>query len=116
MPARERVAQLVEHLTFNQGVMGSSPIALTNPANVLGGILNIGVVGNKKYTAGIPAQGTSPASPTIKDAVKGLYAFAKCVKEHGGQVSPDDLKVLKEAKKQADEAYKTLVSRPHSKG
>ena len=26
----ERVAQLVEHLTFNQRVMGSSPIALTN--------------------------------------------------------------------------------------
>ena len=27
----ERVAQLVEHLTFNQVVMGSSPIALTTP-------------------------------------------------------------------------------------
>ena len=26
----ERVAQSVEHLTFNQRVMGSSPIALTN--------------------------------------------------------------------------------------
>lgn len=25
----ERVAQPVEHLTFNQGVMGSNPIALT---------------------------------------------------------------------------------------
>ncbi len=25
----ERVAQLVEHVTFNHGVMGSSPIALT---------------------------------------------------------------------------------------
>ncbi len=28
-PLEERVAQLVEHLTFNQRVMGSSPIALT---------------------------------------------------------------------------------------
>src|SRR2546430_16523189 len=28
----ERVAQLVEHLTFNQEVMGSNPIALTNKA------------------------------------------------------------------------------------
>ena len=27
---KERVAQLVEHLTFNQEVMGSNPIALTN--------------------------------------------------------------------------------------
>ena len=61
-------------------------------------------------------QGTSPASPTIKDAVKGLYAFAKRVKEHEGQISSDDLKVLKEAKKQADEAYKTLVSRSNSEG
>jgi hypothetical protein len=26
---------LVEHLTFNQGVMGSNPIALTNETNVL---------------------------------------------------------------------------------
>ena len=29
-PPSERVAQLVEHLTFNQEVMGSNPIALTN--------------------------------------------------------------------------------------
>ena len=36
MPARERVAQLVEHLTFNQGVMGSSPIALTKVFKGLG--------------------------------------------------------------------------------
>src|SRR5262249_19129716 len=28
-PAQERVAQLVEHLTFNQVVLGSSPSALT---------------------------------------------------------------------------------------
>ncbi|VTZ27884.1 hypothetical protein MPC1_6970003 [Methylocella tundrae] len=28
-PLGERVAQLVEHLTFNQRVMGSNPIALT---------------------------------------------------------------------------------------
>jgi hypothetical protein len=27
---RERVAQVVEHLTFNQVVVGSSPTALTN--------------------------------------------------------------------------------------
>lgn len=32
---RERVAQLVEHLTFNQGVMGSNPIALTKGINEL---------------------------------------------------------------------------------
>jgi hypothetical protein len=31
----ERVAQLVEHLTFNQEVMGSNPIALTNKINNL---------------------------------------------------------------------------------
>jgi hypothetical protein len=29
-PLSERVAQSVEHLTFNQGVLGSSPSALTN--------------------------------------------------------------------------------------
>jgi hypothetical protein len=28
--ARERVAQTVEHVTFNHGVAGSSPAALTN--------------------------------------------------------------------------------------
>jgi hypothetical protein len=32
---KERVAQLVEHLTFNQEVMGSNPIALTNKINKL---------------------------------------------------------------------------------
>jgi hypothetical protein len=32
---KERVAQLVEHLTFNQEVMGSNPIALTNEINML---------------------------------------------------------------------------------
>ena len=31
----ERVAQLVEHLTFNQEVMGSNPIALTIKINEL---------------------------------------------------------------------------------
>ncbi len=30
LPASERVAQLVEHVTFNHGVVGSSPTALTN--------------------------------------------------------------------------------------
>ncbi len=34
-PSHERVAQLVEHLTFNQRVMGSNPIALTNVLNHL---------------------------------------------------------------------------------
>jgi hypothetical protein len=29
LPASERVAQLVEHVTFNHGVLGSSPSALT---------------------------------------------------------------------------------------
>jgi hypothetical protein len=38
MCARERVAQLVEHMTFNHGVPGSSPGALTNPFNDLRGI------------------------------------------------------------------------------
>ena len=32
---QERVAQLVEHLTFNQVVLGSSPSALTNIINNL---------------------------------------------------------------------------------
>jgi hypothetical protein len=32
MVAKEPVAQPVEHLTFNQGVMGSNPIGLTNQA------------------------------------------------------------------------------------
>ncbi len=31
----ERVAQSVEHLTFNQGVLGSSPSALTNKIRYL---------------------------------------------------------------------------------
>jgi hypothetical protein len=30
IPLGERVAQPVEHLTFNQEAMGSNPIALTN--------------------------------------------------------------------------------------
>ena len=34
----ERVAQSVEHVTFNHGVVGSSPTALTNSINVLGEI------------------------------------------------------------------------------
>ena len=34
-PAQERVAQLVEHLTFNQVVLGSSPSALTNESKDL---------------------------------------------------------------------------------
>jgi hypothetical protein len=34
MSNREPVAQPVEHLTFNQGVMGSNPIGLTNIASL----------------------------------------------------------------------------------
>ena len=30
-PARDPLAQLVEHLTFNQGVAGSIPARVTNP-------------------------------------------------------------------------------------
>ena len=56
-------------------------------------------------------QGASPAAPSIKDAVKGLYAFAKRVGEHQGDISKNDLKVLKEAKKQADAAYQNIISR-----
>jgi hypothetical protein len=40
----ERVAQLVEHLTFNQEVMGSNPIALTNKL-----IVKPGDIGNRTY-------------------------------------------------------------------
>jgi hypothetical protein len=38
---KERVAQLVEHLTFNQEVMGSNPIALTNKIKDLFMELNV---------------------------------------------------------------------------
>ena len=38
---KERVAQLVEHLTFNQEVMGSNPIALTNEIKDLDERLNV---------------------------------------------------------------------------
>jgi hypothetical protein len=37
MVAKEPVAQPVEHLTFNQGVMGSNPIGLTNNISNLAG-------------------------------------------------------------------------------
>ncbi len=33
--AHERVAQSVEHVTFNHGVVGSIPTALTNKINTL---------------------------------------------------------------------------------
>ena len=56
-------------------------------------------------------QEASPAAPTIKEAVKGLYAFAKRVGEHQGVLTKDDIKVLKEAKKRADDAYKELLAR-----
>ena len=56
-------------------------------------------------------QGASPAAPSIKDAVKGLYAFAKRAGEHQGEISKDDLRVLKEAKKQADAAFQKIISR-----
>jgi hypothetical protein len=35
MSLEEPVAQPVEHLTFNQGVMGSNPIGLTNKSKGL---------------------------------------------------------------------------------
>jgi hypothetical protein len=35
-PKSERVAQAVEHVTFNHGVEGSSPSALTNQIKHLG--------------------------------------------------------------------------------
>lgn len=38
---RERVAQPVEHLTFNQGVMGSNPIALTREIKGLASIFAV---------------------------------------------------------------------------
>ena len=44
--------------------------------------------------------------------MKSLYNFTKRAKAHEGEITPDDLKLLKEAKKQADEAYRALVSRP----
>ncbi len=36
LPASERVAQSVEHVTFNHGVLGSSPSALTKSIKHLG--------------------------------------------------------------------------------
>ena len=56
-------------------------------------------------------EGASSAASSIKDAVRGLYAFARRVNEHQGTISQDDLKVLKEAKKRADTAYKEIVGR-----
>jgi len=57
-------------------------------------------------------QGSQPTPEWIKGTVRGLYTFAKRAKAHEGEISPDDLKALKEAKKQADDAYRALVSRP----
>jgi len=62
--------------------------------------------------SGQAGRGALPNAEWIKGTVKGLYTFAKRAKAHEGEISPDDLKALKEAKKQADEAYRALVSRP----
>lgn len=59
----------------------------------------------------LAGEGASLATPSIKDAVRGLYAFARRVSEHQGKISQEDLKVLKEAKKRADTAYKEIVGR-----
>jgi hypothetical protein len=45
MSPEEPVAQPVEHLTFNQGVMGSNPIGLTNKNNVLSDRIGVEDVG-----------------------------------------------------------------------
>jgi ParB-like chromosome segregation protein Spo0J len=58
------------------------------------------------------AQGMSPNADWIKGTVKGLYNFAKRAKAHEGEITPDDLKALREAKKQVDEAFKALITRP----
>lgn len=58
-------------------------------------------------------QAGSRLSSTIKDAVKCLYAFAKRAGEHQKHVSKDDLKILLEAKTQADHAYRLLISKEH---
>ena len=55
--------------------------------------------------------GTSPGTLWIKGAVKGLLTFAKRARAHDGEIAPDDLKGLKEAKKQADEAYRSLTTK-----
>ena len=62
--------------------------------------------------SGQAGRGALPNTEWIKGTVKGLYNFAKKAKAHEGDITPDDLKLLKEAKKQADEAYRALVSRP----
>lgn len=64
-------------------------------------------------TGGGTGQGASPASLAINAAVKGLYAFAKRAGAHQGEVSRDDLKVLRAAKKQVDDAYRALTAKAH---
>ena len=56
-------------------------------------------------------QGASRASVAINAAVKGLYAFARRAGEHQGDVSRDDLKVLRQAKNQVDDAYRALAAK-----
>src|SRR5712671_7536588 len=51
-PTHERVAQLVEHLTFNQVVPGSSPGALTSKTR---GFLNFSPLSGTPKTPGVPA-------------------------------------------------------------
>ena len=65
-PAQERVAQLVEHLTFNQVVLGSSPSALTNKIKDL--LLNFGPVATQetaRVATWVAKEGDSIESPLV---------------------------------------------------
>ena len=61
----ERVAQMVEHVTFNHGVLGSSPSALTNKINPLGRVTRnrpiscVGIV----WANALPRFNLPPCSP-----------------------------------------------------
>ena len=58
-------------------------------------------------------QGATLNADWIKGVIRGLQTFAKKAKAYeGGEITPEALKALKEAKKQADEAYRALASRP----
>lgn len=58
-------------------------------------------------------QGGPPSFDWVNGVVRGLHTFAKKAKAYeGGGITPEALKALKDAKKQADDAYRALVSRP----
>ena len=59
------VAQLVEHLTFNQGVMGSSPIGVT-----IQWVVKVVRIRQPDCKSGPQGGGSSPRLPT--NGVKGL--------------------------------------------